>query len=103
MMGRKQLIRDIVGARDHVSVERLALGFHQALAQAVLQICIELRDQTGENRVGLSGGVFANQLLTERCYSLLQENHFRVYLNRAIPCNDSGICLGQAYIASFTP
>lgn len=102
IMGRKQLIRDIVGARDHVSVESLALGFHQAVAQAVLQVCIELRDQTGENRVGLSGGVFANQLLTERCYSLLQENHFRVYLNRAIPCNDSGICLGQAYIASMT-
>lgn len=98
---RRQLIWDVVMAKAHHSSQSIALGFHEALAQLVLHVCKQLRDETGERRVGLSGGVFANQLLTERCVCLLQQEEFLVYLNKAVPCNDGGICLGQAYIASL--
>ena len=76
----------------------LALGFHYGLAQAVLKVCCRLGDRYGCRAVALSGGVFQNGLLTERTISLLRENGFRVYLNRAVPPNDGGISLGQVYL-----
>ena len=53
----------------------------------------------GIGRIALSGGVFANVLLQERCRSLLEQDGFLVYVNEQVPGNDGGICLGQAWIA----
>ncbi|NLG91972.1 MAG: carbamoyltransferase HypF [Clostridiales bacterium] len=89
-------------ARVGVDRERIALGFHEALSDAVLAVCRKIRAQDGEKRVALSGGVFANLLLLEQCYAKLTEDGFDVYLNSAVPCNDGGICLGQAWLAAMT-
>lgn len=114
---RRELIRGLVGDKTDTSTEdknvpnrvtesaagrevcAKALGFHYALADMVRQMCILIRANTNENRVALSGGVFVNQLLSERCISLLSEDGFEVFLNSAVPCNDGGISLGQAWIA----
>lgn len=80
-----------------------ALGFHEALAGMVLEICRKIRSRTGENRTALSGGVFANVLLQSRCRTLLEEDGFRVYVNEQMPGNDGGICLGQAWLAGGEP
>ncbi len=79
--------------------EELALAFHEAAADMVLAMCRRLREKTGIGRIALSGGVFANVLLQERCRSLLEQDGFLVYVNEQVPGNDGGICLGQAWIA----
>ena len=79
--------------------EALALAFHEAAADMVLAMCRRLREKTGIGRVALSGGVFANVLLQERCRRLLKQDGFLVYVNEQVPGNDGGICLGQAWIA----
>lgn len=95
------LFRKIAEALDQgVEIHALALGFHHAVARAVATVCVQLRDATKENKVALSGGVFANVLLTEDCVSRLKHHNFDVYLNSAVPTNDGGICLGQAWIAA---
>lgn len=76
----------------------LALGFHKAVADMVQRTCEELRNRTGENNVALSGGVFANLLLLNDCIARLEGAGFEVYINRELPANDSGICLGQAWL-----
>lgn len=81
--------------------EALALGFHEAVAQMVLDICRRLRERFQENRIALSGGVFANVILQERCRSLLEEEGFLVYVNEKVPGNDGGIALGQALLAAW--
>jgi len=83
-----------------VDRDRLALEFHLALAEAIAGVCAHIRRETGENNVALSGGVFANRILTEACVSMLEQQGFQVYLNRAVPPGDGGICLGQAWIAA---
>ena len=70
-----------------------------AAADMVLAMCRGLREKTGIGRIALSGGVFANVLLQERCRSLLEQDGFLVYVNEQVPGNDGGICLGQAWIA----
>ena len=79
--------------------EELALAFHEAAADMVLAMCRRLREKTGIGKIALSGGVFANVLLQERCRSLLEQDGFLVYVNEQVPGNDGGICLGQAWIA----
>jgi hydrogenase maturation protein HypF len=49
--------------------------------------------------VALSGGVFQNQLLSERLTALLQAQGLEVLRHREIPPNDGGISLGQAVVA----
>lgn len=78
----------------------LALGFHHAVARAVRFVFCRIREKSGENSAALSGGVFANRLLTEECVRLLEADGFQVYLNSSVPCGDSGICLGQAWLAA---
>ena len=76
-----------------------ALGFHEAAARMICDLCIRIREKTGEQDVALSGGVFTNRLLTGRVLALLKKAGFHVYLNHQVPCNDGGLSLGQAWIA----
>jgi len=75
-----------------------ALGFHRAAADMTVSMCERLRDKNGINDVALSGGVFQNTLLLEDTMEKLKEKGFAAYMNEAVPPNDAGICLGQAYI-----
>lgn len=98
---RGGLIRDLTAAlQNGTDICSLALGFHEAVAEAVTGVCTRLREQTGETTVALSGGVFANLILTELCRGKLQAAGFFPYFNSAVPCNDGGVSLGQAYLAA---
>jgi len=93
------ILKDIYAAVENGgSREAIALGFHQAIAKMVLEVCVDIRLKSGENTVTLSGGVFSNLLLIQDCTARLQKAGFQVYLNSAVPTNDGGICLGQAWI-----
>ena len=54
----------------------------------------------GSRRVALSGGVFQNALLLARTSALLRERGLDVYTNHAVPANDGGVSLGQAFVAA---
>jgi hydrogenase maturation protein HypF len=99
-----KLIKDIYCAvNSGVSSASLALGFHLAVSRVVLAVCRRIRSQSGENKTALSGGVFANLLLMQECINLLRSDGFEVFFNSAVPCNDSGICLGQAWLCAQHP
>ncbi len=99
LIDQVSLIKEIYTAyRNGTDTGALALGFHKAIAEMVLSACKHIRDESGENSIALSGGVFANLLLTEDCSELLGNAGFHVYINSAVPSNDGGICLGQAWL-----
>lgn len=96
------LLRDIYrAAQGGADRGALALGFHRAAADMVAEVCRNIRRKTGENNIALSGGVFTNLLLTQDCLEKLRRENFDVFINSAVPANDGGICLGQAYICSY--
>ena len=47
----------------------VAARFHAALADAVLEVCVRLREQHGLGTVALSGGVFQNALLSPAAWT----------------------------------
>ena len=54
--------------------------------------------------VALSGGVFQNATLLNLTCEKLRERGIKFHLNRAVPCNDSGIAYGQlaAYLSEIS-
>ena len=78
-----------------------ALGFHTAISDMILQMCIQTREEEGINSVALSGGVFQNALLLELTTKRLAASGFEVYTNQAVPCGDGGLALGQAYVGGM--
>ena len=95
------LCRHNAGNHSRVMQTMLAFEFHLAIIAMVKIICVNIRDKTGENRVALSGGCFANRLLLSGCISTLRAESFDVGWNTKVPSNDGGISLGQAYIAGY--
>ena len=78
----------------------LALGFHHAVADMVCRMAQFAAEESQETAVALSGGVYANRLLTEQIVTRLQQQKFTPYWNHVIPGNDSGLCLGQAWLCA---
>lgn len=75
-------------------VERGSL-FHACLARLIVDVAVALRLEQGINKVGLTGGVFQNRLLTGQAEALLASKGFEVFLALDIPTNDACISLGQ--------
>lgn len=94
----ENLLKEICRVKEDSDGGALALGFHCALSDAVLKVCEIIRERENINTVALSGGVFQNTILIERVLSILREKDFKVYINKAVPPNDGGISLGQAFI-----
>ncbi|MFC2661856.1 MAG: hypothetical protein ACFNYI_01785, partial [Eubacterium sp.] len=76
--------------------DRLALGFHQCIAELILAGCLKSREVSGIQTAALTGGVLQNLLLSRLTKEKLKGNHFQVLTHSMIPANDGGIALGQA-------
>ncbi len=95
------VIRTLAASKDTEDRGALSLGFHYAIAEAVLRISRSLSLKENISAVALSGGVFANTLLLERVTQRLSEQGFQVYRNETVPPGDGGISLGQTYIGIY--
>ncbi|NUR58774.1 MAG: carbamoyltransferase HypF [Catenulispora sp.] len=76
----------------------VAARFHNGLAAAVVEVCERIRLDSGVGVVALSGGVFQNVLLVQRCVAGLERVGFEVLTHRRVPPNDGGVSLGQAAV-----
>jgi hydrogenase maturation protein HypF len=84
--------------RRGLSAERLARRFHLALAgAAVAAACVA---GAATDVVVLSGGVFANQVLTAACVRRLRARGKRPLVHRRVPAGDGGLSLGQLAIVA---
>ena len=77
------------------SVGNRAGMFHATMAGVVVAQAVMLRAETGIGRIGLTGGVFQNRLLTEAVVRRAQAAGFSVFVPERLPCNDAGLSFGQ--------
>ncbi|MGH3855892.1 MAG: carbamoyltransferase HypF, partial [Pseudonocardiaceae bacterium] len=98
------LVRAVVAdQRAGVAPEVISTRFHHGVADAIVRVCLMLRETTGVNVAALSGGVFQNVLLLERTVAGLEQAGFQVLTHSRVPPNDAGIALGQVAIAAASP
>ena len=74
--------------------------FHGTLAAALADWAAQAAQTTGISTVALGGGCFLNRVLTEATASALRARGLRPLIARALPPNDGGLSLGQAWIAA---
>ncbi|MCK5170187.1 MAG: carbamoyltransferase HypF, partial [Bacteroidales bacterium] len=82
------------------SASKISAKFHNTIIQIIYNVVIQIKKDTGINKIVLSGGVFQNRFLLEKSIQILVKNNFEVYTNHLIPPNDGGIALGQLVVAS---
>ncbi len=96
----RPLIRQLIQQQqNNVPVAMLAAEFQHQFAAGWADIITRKAVETNIHVVALSGGVFANQLLTDDLSHQLQRQGLRVLRHKSVPCNDGGLALGQALVA----
>lgn len=84
------------------SPEYGAALFHQQLISGLSAWAAQACVTQQVNRVVLAGGCFLNQLLRQGIEQQLTTQGIEVCCAVQLPCNDSGISLGQAQVTHFT-
>ncbi|MET7542135.1 carbamoyltransferase HypF [Streptomyces sp. NPDC005507] len=77
----------------------IAARFHAGVADLVRRMCAVARERHATDTVVLTGGVFANVLLSSACARGLGQDGFTVLRAGEVPPNDGGLALGQLMIA----
>ncbi len=88
--------------RQREPVAQAAAAFHLGLADAVVEAVREVAVCHDFGAVALTGGVFANAVLTTACAQGLLDAGFTVLTHRVVPPNDGGLALGQVCVAAVT-
>jgi hydrogenase maturation protein HypF len=93
---------DVLSDDERSPTERSEI-FHATLAQLIVQQACRVGYEHDIHQVGLCGGVFQNRLLTDLATDGLQRRGFDIYVPEQLPCNDAGLCYGQAaHIAAIS-
>ena len=93
------LIRELVKRiTAGASITALSQWFHHTLIKTFVHTAKVLKQESGLNKIVLSGGVFQNRLLFEGLIRELLAAHFEVYTHHQVPTNDGGLALGQIAI-----
>lgn len=87
-------------SRAGVCPADLAAGFHAAVVRATAHAAATYARAAGIATIGLTGGVFVNELLAEGLRKVLTHRGFEVLTHEKVPCNDGGLALGQAVVAA---
>jgi len=86
--------------RAGVEPALVAARFHRSVTGLVHRICARARERHGLDTVALTGGVFANTLLSSACAAVLREDGFTVLRHHLVPPGDGGLALGQLMVAA---
>lgn len=73
--------------------------FHGTLVAGLAQWLLSWAKKLSIDSILLSGGCFLNKVLSEGLYQQLSDQGLTVYFSQAVPPNDGGLSLGQAWVA----
>jgi hydrogenase maturation protein HypF len=83
-----------------IPVEQISAKFHNTLVNLAWEKAQIFAEENAVNKAVISGGCFQNKFLVEALIKRFAETGIRLYAPAQIPCNDSGIAVGQLTIAS---
>ena len=89
--------RDVLAG---VEAAVIARRVHTAVCDMMVEVADALRSRAPGMRIGLTGGVFQNVLLTSEVAERLRRAGFTPLSHHLVPPNDGGLALGQALVAA---
>lgn len=93
------LIDQVMQNREKFSGPDLALAAHHALGQALADMAIGAAKSIGIHKIGFSGGVAYNKILTKIIRSVIQKEGLECLIHRYVPPGDAGTSAGQSLVA----
>ena len=93
----KEFLEDL---RADVSKSRIAARFHAGVAAAFIGAAKIAHENTGIEKVALSGGCLHNRRLARLLCAGLEEEGFQVFEHRSVSPGDGGLSYGQAAVAA---
>lgn len=101
VINTKEIIKGILNdIENKVDKSIISMKFHNTIISFSIDVCKQIRINHSIDKVALSGGVFNNDILLKGIHEGLSRENFKVYIHSDIPCNDSGISLGQIVVAN---
>jgi hydrogenase maturation protein HypF len=96
-----ELLKEISAAiSENTDKKNIAKRFHRTVLEFTLQAAKMIREETGLNKIVLSGGVMQNRIILNGLEEILGRNNFTVYAPHNLPPNDGSISVGQLLIAN---
>ena len=92
----RPLVPRLLDAAPKEAAER----WHGTLAEGLVRWALEELEDRGAHRLVLSGGCFANRVLTEAVVARLEQEGVEALVPRQVPSGDGGLSLGQAWVAA---
>ncbi|MDR5588491.1 carbamoyltransferase HypF [Clostridium aquiflavi] len=96
----KIILEILMDIQNNLRKGEIALKFHNTIIDFSYELLLKIREEEKLNTVALSGGVFQNPILLEGLYIKLKDDNFNILTHKIIPCNDSGLSIGQIIIAN---
>jgi len=97
--GTLDLLRGIPALLAEPDAAMAAARFHATLAAGLAEWLRRASEATGVRAVALGGGCFMNRILSHRLEQALATSGIEVLQAGAVPPNDGGLSLGQAWVA----
>ena len=94
----RQMVADL---RRREDLGTVMARFHNTIGDFLAAAARRASELTGITTVALSGGCFANRLLSARLIRRLTESKLDVLVHQRVPCNDGGLAIGQAVVAAY--
>ncbi|MFC2170936.1 carbamoyltransferase HypF [Calditrichota bacterium] len=89
-----ELLQDL---KTNKALKLISAKFHNSLVNAA----VSLAQESGMQKIVLSGGCFQNVYLTTKMVNRLREGGFHVFWHHQVPPNDGGISFGQIMAAKY--
>ncbi len=93
------LVDQVFQQRSDIQGPDLALAAHLTLGQALANIAVQSANARGLNRIGFSGGVAYNKILTKTIRDAVELEGLTFLLHRNVPPGDAGTSVGQSLVA----
>ncbi|TRO55261.1 carbamoyltransferase HypF [Candidatus Bathyarchaeota archaeon] len=93
------LVDQILQLRDEFRGPDLALAAHQTLGKTLAQTAIGASKSNGLTKIGFSGGVAYNKILTRTIRRIIEAEGYEFLMHRNVPAGDAGTAVGQSLVA----
>jgi len=94
-----ELLAQILNVHNRYASPHIAFAVHQAMGQALAETAVAVAEQEGIRKIGFTGGVAYNRILTQIIGRIIKRKGFTFLVHHHVPPGDAGIAVGQAVVA----